>query len=143
MDMHGRPRFRFQYSLRTLFVVTAIVALLLVPVVWVARDRQRVLEAREAALRAVVLAERDRTLAVEARYRAAIRASASLAPPPVEESANASARKLSAKTAGQADEVPDARPAVVEQLLRDNAALKQMVVQLQREIERLKAMTER
>ena len=66
MEMTGRPRVRFQYSLRTLFVVTAIVALLLVPVGWVARERQRMLEAREAALRAVVLAERDRAVAVEA-----------------------------------------------------------------------------
>jgi hypothetical protein len=35
--MASRPRFRFQYPLRTLLVVTAIAALLLVPVVWVAR----------------------------------------------------------------------------------------------------------
>src|SRR5262249_30029540 len=46
MEMASRPRFRFQYSLSTLFALTAVVALLLVPVVWVARERRRVLEAR-------------------------------------------------------------------------------------------------
>jgi hypothetical protein len=65
--MASRPRFRFQYSLRTLFALTAVAALLLVPVAWVTRERQRVLAAREAALRAVVLAERDRALANHAR----------------------------------------------------------------------------
>jgi len=139
MEMSGRPRFRFQYSLRTLFVVTAIVALLLVPVAWVARERQRMLEAREAALRAVVLAERDRVLAVEARYHAAIHAQTGSALSPAARSDDPSADNPFGSVARQAEKVPDTRPAAVEQLLRENSDLKKTVEQLHREIERLKA----
>ncbi len=98
MEIAGRPRFRFQYSLRTLFAITAIVALLLVPVAWVARERRQVLEAREAALRAVVRAERDRALAVEARYYAADRGRRSgFELPSAEESARPECRQLIGK----------------------------------------------
>jgi len=138
MEMTGRPRFRFQYSLRTLFVVTAIAALLLVPVAWVARERQRMLEAREAALRAVVLAERDRAQAVEARYNAAVRAQTGSALSPAAGSGGPSGDKPSKEIAGEADKAPAARPAVVEQLMRENAELKKTVEQLHREIERLR-----
>ena len=62
-----RERPRFQYSLRTLLLLTLGVALLLVPVAWVSRERQQmiqaraaILEAREAALRSVVLEEQQR-----------------------------------------------------------------------------------
>ena len=141
MEMIDRPRrrFRFQYSLRTLFVVTAIVALLLVPVAWVARERQQVLEAREAALRAVVLAERDRALAVEARYHAAIRAQTGLALSPADGIGRHDGDKPSEEIARQAANAPDTRPAAVEQLMRENAELKKTVEELHREIERLKA----
>ena len=52
---------RIQLSIRSLLFVTATVALLLVPVVWVVRERQRMLLAREDALRAVILSERQRS----------------------------------------------------------------------------------
>ena len=52
---------RFQFSLRTLLLVTAAIALLLVPVAWITRERMQmmraqeaVLQAREVALRSVV-----------------------------------------------------------------------------------------
>jgi hypothetical protein len=52
---------RFQFSLRSLLLVTAAIALLLVPVAWVARERMQrmrvqeaLLQAREVALRSVV-----------------------------------------------------------------------------------------
>ena len=52
---------RFQFSVRTLLAVTAAIALLLVPVVWVTRERMQmmraqeaILQAREVALRSVV-----------------------------------------------------------------------------------------
>ncbi len=139
MEMTGQPRVRFQYSLRTLFVVTAIVALLLVPVGWVARERQRMLEAREAALRAVVLAERDRAVAVEARYKAAVNAQTNSALSPAAGLSGESGDNPPGNIAGQAEKAPMNRAAMVEQLMRENAELKKTVEQLHREIERLKA----
>ena len=130
---------RFQYSLRTLFIVTAIVALLLVPVAWVARERQQVLVAREAALRAVVLAERDRARAVQARYDAALRAQATVALSPGTESSATIGIDPSNETAAKAANASAARPTAVEKLMRENAALKKTVEELRREIERLKA----
>jgi predicted RNase H-like nuclease (RuvC/YqgF family) len=114
-------------------------ALLLVPVAWVARERQRMLEAREAALRAVVLAERNRALAVKAQYHGAIRAQTGSALSPAAESSSPSEDEPSEEIAREAEKAPDARPAVVEQLRRENAELKKTVEELHREIERLKA----
>jgi cell division protein FtsB len=52
---------RFQFSVRTLLLLTAAIALLLVPVAWVTRERlqmmraqEALLQAREVALRSVV-----------------------------------------------------------------------------------------
>jgi uncharacterized protein HemX len=63
----GMGRNRFQFSLRTLLLVTLALALLLVPVTWVSREREQmiraryaILEAREEALRSVVLEEQRR-----------------------------------------------------------------------------------
>jgi len=144
MEMTSRHRSRFQYSLRTLFVVTAIVALLLVPVAWVARERQRMLEAREAAVRAVVLAERNRVpvpvpVLVAAQRDAALRAQTGSAPSSAAKSGSPTGDNPSGNTARQAEKAQDARPAVVEQLIRENAELKKTVEQLHREIERLRA----
>lgn len=137
MQTASRPRFRFQYSLRTLFAVTAIVALLLVPVAWVARERQRMLEAREAALRAVILAERDRTLALQTQYSAERRTQSGIELPRAEESSGQNAGGLSESIAGQVEKAPSTRAPTFEQLLRENAELKETVEKLRREIERL------
>ncbi len=55
-------RIRFQFSVRRFMLVTAAIACFLVPVAWVARERQQqmrvreaILQAREVALRSVVL----------------------------------------------------------------------------------------
>jgi type II secretory pathway pseudopilin PulG len=141
METARHPGLRFQYSLRTLFVVTAIVALLLVPVAWVARQRQQMLEAREAALRAVILAERDRTLAVQARYHAALRAQSNgSALPDALEAAEPNPDDPSSGNAPQHKKAANTPPPTVEQLLRKNAELKKTVENLEREIDRLKSM---
>ena len=67
VGMNEMVRNRFQFSLRTLLLATLAAALLLVPVAWVSRERQKmiaaraaILEAREVALRSVVLEEQRR-----------------------------------------------------------------------------------
>ncbi len=57
---------RFQFSVRSLLMMTAVLALSLAPVVWVTRERRQMLRAREEAIRSVLLAERRR---VELRER--------------------------------------------------------------------------
>ena len=54
-------RRRYQFSLRRFMLVTPILAIVLVPVAWVTRERQRLLQARDEAVRAVILAERYRS----------------------------------------------------------------------------------
>src|SRR5262249_30470714 len=48
-------RRRFQFTLRSLMILTAALAILITPVAWVVRARQRMIQAREDALRAMVL----------------------------------------------------------------------------------------
>jgi hypothetical protein len=98
----------YQFSLRWLLLVTAVLALLLVPVAWVAREREQMLRARAEALRAVVLAERARSQ-LEKSW-----------------------------VAGRADSGPAADAAgLIEQLRRENAELKRTIERLRREVERL------
>jgi hypothetical protein len=142
MELAEARRSRFQYSLRTLFIVTAVFALLLVPVAWVTRERQRMLEAREAALRAVVLAERDRARAmadaVAAARDAARSASGSSATSPVAGLGDATGGKPVASVAEQTARAALEPPETREQLLRENSDLKKTIERLKREIERLK-----
>jgi hypothetical protein len=51
----------YQFSLRRLLLVTPMFALVLVPLAWVTRERQQLLQARDEAVRAVILAERYRS----------------------------------------------------------------------------------
>ena len=64
MPVAATGRRRFQFSLRSILIVTALTAILLVPVAWVSRERQQMIQARQEVLRArqeaihaVVLAE--------------------------------------------------------------------------------------
>jgi hypothetical protein len=101
-------RTRFQYSLRTLLLATLAVALLLVPVAWVGRERQEmmraraaILEAREVALRSAVLEEQRR---LDQQHK------------PAAEEESAALRRLE----------------------RENTRLREQVEELLREIEQLK-----
>jgi cell division protein FtsB len=115
-------RRRFQFSIRSLLVVTGLLALLLTPVAWMVRQRELMRQAREDALRAVML-ERQYRAEQQKRYvdgLAAIdRSETRLAPQ----------RTPSASSGTAAD---------LEQLRRENAELRNTVEALEREIRRMK-----
>jgi cell division protein FtsB len=124
MTVNVNGRRRFQFSLASILVLTALTAILLVPLAWVTRERQQmllaqaeVLRAREDALRAVVLAERA--------------AAATAVPVATAGSKTGSDLQQSAKTNESSD--------LVERLQRENAELKAKVETLRQEVERLKA----
>jgi predicted RNase H-like nuclease (RuvC/YqgF family) len=124
MTVEATGRQRFQFSLASILVLTALTAILLVPLAWVTRERQQmllaqaeVLRAREEAVRAVVLAER-------AAAATAVRVGAA-------GSKTGAALLQSAKTNESTD--------LVERLKRENAELKAKVETLRQEVERLKA----
>ena len=74
---------RFQFSVRSLLIMTAVLAVSLAPVVWVTRERRQMLRAREEAIRSVLLAERHRVelRAKRARMPQAPRSSAQIGMP--------------------------------------------------------------
>jgi hypothetical protein len=111
MEMTAQPR--FQYSMRGLILTTALFACVLALVAWVAHERARILAAREAAVHAVVLAERD------ARLRASDQA----------------ARAEAALARMEQDRI--------NELVRENAELKDTVQRLHHEVERLKSEKKR
>jgi len=118
---------RFQYSLRTLLLVPLALALPLVPVAWVSRERQQmvrartaILEAREAALRSVVLEEQRR------RGEIAARSGAARAEQPSSQGGNPAVEEESS---------------VMQRLERENTSLRQQVNELRREVEQLRNST--
>jgi hypothetical protein len=123
---------RFQFSLRSLLIATAVLALILVPVAWVVRERQQMiraqrgmLRAREEAIRSVLLAERRRArlLANGGSVGAAI----DEVGPDVD-----------------ATQVPPVSPEVlIEHLRKENNELKDTVDSLRLEVKRLRAASGR
>jgi hypothetical protein len=109
---------RFQLSVRTILAATAILALLMVPITWVTREREQMRRAREDAIRAVVLAE---------RYRSKL-----------DERAGTDGRATPVDPARQAQPFPPAAAARIQRLEHENAELRDTVELLQREVERLK-----
>jgi hypothetical protein len=123
--MEKVDRGRVQFSVRSLLLLTAAVALLLVPVAWVSRqraslmrERDAILVAREVALRSVVQEEERRKLA-----RAGPESGSAAAP------------------AGQpSDASAEDQSHTMEQLRRENAALKQQNEALREDVRRIKAI---
>ena len=116
---------RFQFSVRSLLLVTAVLAFSLAPVVWVTRERQRMLRAREEAIRSVLLAERRRT---ELRAKRA--------------PGGATVQEFDVP--GDAMEVPSVPPEIlIEHLRRENDELKDTVDSLRAEVQRLRAANRR
>jgi hypothetical protein len=118
----GRP---FQFSLRSLLIATAVLACLLVPVAWVARQREAVLRARDEALRAVVWAE---------RYRAELRAK-DMEIARFVDSGPAQDRHPESRSPALPAEVSP----LIDRLRRENAELKATVERLRRQVEQLEA----
>ncbi len=126
MENPARARRRVQFSVRSLLIVTALLALALVPLVWVMRERRQVLRAREEAIRSVLLAERRRT---QLRAKGAQSADevndfapdAELTEPPP----------------------PVSKEILIEHLRRENNELKDTVDSLRQEVERLRAANRR
>jgi len=122
--MDEAKRGRLQFSVRTFLLVTAAVALLLVPVAWVTRERQQlvraqqeILLAREVALRSVVREQQRR------RGKAA-------SPP---EAVAPQFSMIPDRNLPLAEKLP-----AIEQLRHENADLRQQLEQLRREVETLK-----
>ena len=119
MTLDGRRR--FQLSLRSLLLMTAVLAVSLAPVVWVTRERQRMLRAREEAIRSVLLAERRRA---ELRAKTGQNGVAS----------------GTADSELESTEVPSVPPEIlIEHLRRENDELKDTVDSLRQEVQRLRA----
>jgi cell division protein FtsB len=121
MTVAATGRRRFQFSLRSILIVTALTAILLVPVAWVARERQQMIQARQEVLRARQEAIHAVVLAERAAHREAIADTTKTGPD----------SRQSAKT--------DPHAALIEQLQRENAVLKAQVKTLRQEVERLRA----
>jgi hypothetical protein len=117
---HGEP-VRLQFSLRTLLLITAAVAVLLVPFAWVARERQEAMRARDAMLHAREVALRSVVVEGERRRREAMLLHESRV------SEGSPSRERSSQTTQGS----------VEQLQRVNADLRQEIAQLRRQVEQL------
>jgi hypothetical protein len=116
---------RFQFSVRSLLIMTAVLAISLAPVVWVTRERRQMLRAREEAIRSVLLAERR---LVELR-------------------AKGGPNRARADEFGpdrDTTEVPSVSPEVlIEHLRRENDELKDTVDSLRQDVQRLRAANRR
>jgi hypothetical protein len=125
MTMEAAGRGRFQFSVRSLVLLTALLAAALAPIVWVTRERQRMLRAREEAIRSVLLSERRRA---EMRARTGQSGATNSGP-----DANI-----------ESTEVPDVPPEIlIEHLRRENDELKDTVDSLREEVKRLRAANKR
>jgi hypothetical protein len=123
MTAGSTVRRRLQFSIRSLLIVTGLLALLLTPLAWMARRREQIIRAHEEAIR---------SLRLEHQYRAELRRRKSA--------------DIATKDRGEASPAPQrTTPAPsesadqIERLRRENAELRNTAEDLRREIRRLKA----
>lgn len=121
---------RFQFSTRSLILATVVVACLLVPVVWVERERRAMLAARQAILAAREVAMRSVLLEQSLRQREREQEEEREREKVIEHDA----RSAPAVSAGATD---------IERLKRENAELKREVRQLRQKLELLGTPLER
>jgi hypothetical protein len=115
--------------MRSLLLLTACMALLMVPVVWVTRNQRRMMRAQREMLQAREVALRSVIHEQARRFK-----SASL---PVVNGATRTAPSL------EPNSPPAEETAAVEQLRHENEGLKQQLEQLRREVETLKSDAKR
>jgi len=119
--MGEAKRGRLQFSVRTFLLVTAAVALLLVPVAWVARERQQMVRAQQEILLA-------REVALRSLVREQQRLLSKAASPPEDVAPQVSSSPD--RNLPLAEKLP-----AIEQLRHENADLRQQLEQLRREVE--------
>jgi hypothetical protein len=112
--------------MRTLLIVVAMLALLLMPAAWVVRERQIARVAEERLRQALAVAEQE-------RYRAAV----VLAQQQFNQDSVAKGLQEPVLDQGNAD-LDRVKADLVEQLRRENVRLKAQVEALRREVERLR-----
>ena len=122
--MGEAKRGRLQFSVRTLLLVTAAVALLLVPVAWVAHERQQMMRAQQEILLA-------REVALRSLVREQQRLLSKAVSPPEDVAPQVSSSPD--RNLPLAEKLP-----AIEQLRHENADLRQQLEQLRREVETLK-----
>jgi hypothetical protein len=122
--MNEANRGRWQFSVRTLLLVTVAVALLLVPVAWVTRERQEMMRARQEILLAREVALRSLVREQQRRREEA----ASLPQNVTPQAPSSPARNLPLA----------AKSPAIEQLRHENEGLRQQLEQLRLEVEALK-----
>ena len=120
-------RDKYQFSVRTMMLIIAAVSFLLAPLVWVMRERQQqrqtlmlALQAREVALRSVVLEEQRRSTLGIGRFK-----------------------NMAARTSLILDGDPtgNSGPETIRRLERENADLRRQVSLLSHEVDRPKSRT--
>lgn len=122
MTERSAVRRRFQYSIRSLLVVTGLMALLLTPVAWMVRQRERLRLAHEEAMRSILL---------EKQYRAGQRKWQPIDTVVIDRDGSSEATEATPPNAADAT-------AEIERLRRENADLRKTVESLRGEIQRLK-----
>jgi hypothetical protein len=121
--MEEVSRGKYQMSLRSLLLLTALLAVFLTPLVWVSRERQQMLETQEALLRAREVALRS--VVLEATRRR----------PGDDEGSQPPLKQISAQLSNGQSPATVSR---VEQLKAENNALKAEVDSLKRQLKALK-----
>jgi uncharacterized iron-regulated membrane protein len=122
MTEGSATRRRFQFSLRSLLVLTGVLALLLTPLAWMLRQAEQLRRAREEAIHSMVL---------EQRYRAEQQKRKSAEVTAIDRGGSSEAPQVTTPNS------PDAA-VQIDRVERENAELRKTVEILRREIQKRK-----